>query len=82
MMRFFQKYQIIMNVLKNDEYTVTLSDGRSLTIRDHQFPLDDLYCWVNGWYSLPRAPLIQNYSYLEEVSETICKNLEQTPGFA
>ena len=83
MMRFFDLYKRTLNgVVKNDEYTLTLSDGRSLSIRDHQYPLDDLYCWVNGWYSLPRASVIQNYSYLEEVSDRSCKNLEQIPGCA
>ena len=83
MMKFFEKYREIVNgIAKNDEYTLTLSDGRSLSIRDHEYPLDDLYCWVNGWYSLPRASVIQNYSYLEEVSDRSCKNLEQIPGCA
>ena len=63
-------------------YTLKLFDDRSLTIRDHFYPLDDLYCFVNGWYSLDRAATVQNFTYLEEVSEESCKHLaEIVPGY-
>ena len=28
---------------------VRIPGGQSLTIRDHAYPLDDLYCYVAGW---------------------------------
>ena len=63
-------------------YTLKLFDDRSLTIRDHFYPLDDLYCFVNGWYSLDRAATVQNFAYLEEVSEESCKHLAKiVPGY-
>ncbi|CAK9023134.1 unnamed protein product [Durusdinium trenchii] len=63
-------------------YTLKLFDDRSLTIRDHFYPLDDLYCFVNGWYSLDRAATVQNFTYLEEVSEESCKHLAKiVPGY-
>ena len=54
----------------------------TLIIRDHTYPLDDLYCYVNGWYSLPRHEIVNNFSYLEEVSNRFCDHLaEIVPGY-
>ena len=59
--------------------TLTLPDNHSLTIRDHAYPLDDLYCFVNGWYSMPGdRHALMNFSYLEEVSDKFCDQLEKT----
>lgn len=43
-----------------------------------------MYCFVNGWYSFPdRAKVVQNYTYLEELSESWCQHLSTfVPGFA
>ena len=41
-----------------------MPNGREITIRDHQYPLDDLYCLANGWYDLPRSPAVNNFTYL------------------
>lgn len=35
-----------------------------VTIRDHAYPLDDVYCYVNGWYDLPRQKLISDFDYV------------------
>ena len=59
--------------------TLTLADNRTLTTRDHVYPLDDLYCFVNGWYSIPGdRHALMNFSYLEEVSDKFCDKLEKT----
>ena len=60
--------------------TLTFSDGRTLRTRDHDFPLDDAYCFVNGWYfpsDHPDRRALMNFSYLEEVSDKACSNLEK-----
>mmetsp|Transcript_133119 Transcript_133119/g.188065 ORF Transcript_133119/g.188065 Transcript_133119/m.188065 type:complete len:282 (+) Transcript_133119:64-909(+) len=63
--------------LSNKSATLRLPDGRSLAIRDPHYPLDDLYCWVNGWYDLDREAAVNNYTYLSEVSAAACRSLEQ-----
>lgn len=79
---FWTGYVFYVNGPQATPYTLKLFDNRTLTIRDHIYPLDDLFCFVNGWYSLDRAAIVQNFSYLEEVSERECKNLEETfPGY-
>ncbi|CAK9063632.1 Uncharacterized protein SCF082_LOCUS32917 [Durusdinium trenchii] len=79
---FWTGYVYFLNGPQATPYTLTLFDNRTLTIRDHSFPLDDLYCFVNGWYSLDRAAIVGNFSYLEEASEKACKHLEETvPGY-
>ncbi|CAE7302054.1 unnamed protein product [Symbiodinium sp. CCMP2592] len=55
-----------------------MPNGREITIRDHQYPLDDLYCLANGWYDLPRSPTVNNFTYLVQVSESSCRLLETT----
>lgn len=60
--------------------TLTFSDGRTLRTRDHGYPLDDVYCFVNGWYKSPDHPdrrALMNFSYLEEVSDKACSHLEK-----
>ncbi|CAL1166151.1 unnamed protein product, partial [Cladocopium goreaui] len=60
--------------------TLTFSDGRTLRTRDHGYPLDDVYCFVNGWYKPPDHPdrrALMNFSYLEEVSDKACSHLEK-----
>ena len=32
------------------------------------YPLDDMYCWVNGWYDLDREAAVNNYTYLSEAA--------------
>eukprot|EP00913_Durusdinium_trenchii_P023752 g22307.t1 len=54
---FWTGYVYFLNGPQATPYTLTLFDNRTLTIRDHSFPLDDLYCFVNGWYSLDRAAI-------------------------
>ncbi|CAE7447040.1 unnamed protein product [Symbiodinium sp. CCMP2456] len=61
----------------NTSTTLRLPDGRSLAIRDKHYPLDDVYCWVNGWYDLDREAAVNNYTYLSEVSAAACRSLEQ-----
>ena len=63
-------------------FALRFPDNRTLIIRDHSYPLDDAYCFVNGWYDLPRAELVNNFSYLEEVSDRYCDHLAKTfPGY-
>ncbi|CAJ1337865.1 unnamed protein product [Effrenium voratum] len=59
------------------EKALFFEDGRRMTLRDHDMPLDDAYCFVNGWYNLPRAQVVKNFTFLEEVSEAACKDLEK-----
>lgn len=53
------------------EKWLRLPDGRKFSIRDHFYPLDDVYCYVNGWYDLPRAKVAQNWTYLEEAARQL-----------
>ena len=84
MERFVETYS---SYLTNDSiatpFTLKLPDNRTLVTRDHVYPLDDLYCFVNGWYSPEdRQQAAKNYSYLEEVSERACEGLEgRVPGY-
>ena len=48
------------------EKALFFEDGRRMTLRDHDMPLDDAYCFVNGWYNLPRAQVVKNFTFLEE----------------
>mmetsp|Transcript_30640 Transcript_30640/g.49298 ORF Transcript_30640/g.49298 Transcript_30640/m.49298 type:complete len:297 (-) Transcript_30640:105-995(-) len=69
-----------MNSDKASAVTLTFSDGRTLRTRDHHYPLDDVYCFVNGWYTAPDHPerqALMNFSYLEEVSDKACSHLEK-----
>eukprot|EP00438_Fugacium_kawagutii_P004618 Skav229009 [mRNA] locus=scaffold127:404915:422372:- [translate_table: standard] len=69
-------YATYLNVSRATPVALHLPDNRTLVIRDHEYPLDDLYCYVNGWYSLPRrAEVVSNFSYLEELSESSCDHL-------
>ena len=45
---------------------------------------DDLYCFVNGWYSFAnRAEVVNNYTYLEHLSDSECDRLAKiVPGYA
>mmetsp|Transcript_42300 Transcript_42300/g.78760 ORF Transcript_42300/g.78760 Transcript_42300/m.78760 type:complete len:183 (+) Transcript_42300:67-615(+) len=62
--------------------TLQLPGGQTLTIRDHSYPLDDLFCYANGWYELDRHQVLHNLTYLEEVSEASCRWLEsKIPNF-
>ncbi|CAJ1394417.1 unnamed protein product [Effrenium voratum] len=63
-------------------FTFRLPDGRAVTTRDHVYPLDDVYCLVNGWYDLDAEQLLHNFSFLEEASDRACAELEQLlPSF-
>lgn len=73
---FEPMYAQILNSSWSTPFTLRLFDGRTLVIRDHFYPLDDLYCYVNNWYDLPRAEVVQNFTFLEEVSNQWCKHLE------
>ena len=68
-----------VDIDKADKMPVTVQffDNRSLTIRDHSYPLDDIYCYVNDWFAKDDiARLLTNFSYLEEASRAFCRNLE------
>ena len=83
-LRYVENYS---SYLANDSlatpFTLKLPDNRTLVTRDHVYPLDDLYCFVNGWYSITdRSQAAKNYSYMEEVSEKACEGLEgRVPGY-
>ena len=78
----FQALYSAYNVSGGTPFALRLPDNRTLIIRDHTYPLDDLYCYVNGWYSLPRHEIVNNFSYLEEVSNRFCDHLaEIVPGY-
>ena len=80
--RWFDQYATYINVPWATPFALRLPDNRTLIIRDHIYPLDDLYCYVNGWYSLPRHEVVNNFSYLEEVSNRFCDHLaEIVPGY-
>mmetsp|Transcript_105641 Transcript_105641/g.251893 ORF Transcript_105641/g.251893 Transcript_105641/m.251893 type:complete len:281 (+) Transcript_105641:74-916(+) len=74
----FQKVYDFIIPRTNTTTTLRLPDGRSLALRDKHYPLDDMYCWVNGWYDLDREAAVNNYTYLSEVSAAACRSLEQT----
>ena len=81
--RFEKAYSLFLNADFATPFTLKLFDNRSLVIRDHVYPLDDLYCFVNGWYNLPsRGEVINNFTYLEELSDKHCNYLEKVvPGY-
>ncbi|CAK9033250.1 unnamed protein product [Durusdinium trenchii] len=75
-------YSPILNSSTSTPFTFRLFDGRTLVVRDHVVPCDDLYCFVNNWYDLPRAEVVKNFTFLEEVSDKWCKHLEKiVPNF-
>jgi len=77
-------YAEILNVKNATPFTFKLPDETTLTVRDHVYPLDDLYCYANGWYNppIPRESLVNNFTLLEEVSGRSCEELSKTvPGF-
>ena len=81
-LRFENSYAQHINGSNATPFALRLPDNRTLIIRDHIYPLDDLYCYVNGWYSLPRHEVVNNFSYLEEVSNRWCDHLaEIVPGY-
>ena len=81
-MRFEDEYRKFVNGPLATPFALRFPDNRTLIIRDHSYPLDDAYCFVNGWYDLPRAELVNNFSYLEEVSDRYCDHLAKTfPGY-
>ena len=56
---------------------------RDETKSQHEsYSQDDLYCYVNGWYSFKnRAQVVNNFTYLEEISDTWCTHLANiVPG--
>lgn len=82
--RFEGFYAEILNVKNATPFTFKLPDETTLTVRDHVYPLDDLYCYANGWYNppIPRESLVNNFTLLEEVSGRSCEELSKTvPGF-
>ena len=70
-------YSQILNSSTSTPFTFRLFDGRTLVVRDHVVPCDDLYCYVNNWYDLPRAEVVKNFTFFEEVSDKWCKHLEE-----
>jgi len=79
---FEEAYNGYMNGPQATPFALRFPDNRTLIIRDHDYPLDDAYCFLNGWYDLPRAELVSNFSYLEEVSDRYCDHLAKTfPGY-
>lgn len=79
---FEAEYKEFMTGPQATPFAIRFPDNRTLIIRDHSYPLDDTYCFVNGWYDLPRAELVSNFSYLEEVSDRYCDHLSKTvPGY-
>jgi len=82
LLMFENSYAQHINGSNATPFALRLPDNRTLIIRDHIYPLDDLYCYVNGWYSLPRHEVVNNFSYLEEVSNRFCDHLaEIVPGY-
>mmetsp|Transcript_72139 Transcript_72139/g.169047 ORF Transcript_72139/g.169047 Transcript_72139/m.169047 type:complete len:282 (+) Transcript_72139:88-933(+) len=78
---YFEMYYKLLLPPMKDQKTFRLPDGSSLAIRDKVYPLDDIYCWVNGWYYASyekRKALVNNFTYLEEVSEPFCRSLEES----
>ena len=71
-------YVKFLNSSTSTPFTFRLFDGRTLVVRDHDLPLDDLFCYVNGLYDLPRSKIVNNFTFLEEVSEKWCKTFEET----
>ncbi|CAJ1457596.1 unnamed protein product [Effrenium voratum] len=63
-------------------YTYVLPDGAKVTSRDFLYPLDDIYCLVNGWYDLPRDKAANDREYVERMSRKTCQQLQaEVPNF-
>ncbi|CAK9010876.1 unnamed protein product [Durusdinium trenchii] len=74
-------YSEILNRSWSTPVTLNFFDGRTVVIRDHYFPADDLYCIAMGWYDLPwatRFAVVKNLTFLEELSEETCEQLSKS----
>ncbi|CAK9010872.1 unnamed protein product [Durusdinium trenchii] len=74
-------YADVLNHSGATPVTLNFYDGRTLLIRDHSSPHDDLYCYTMGWYDLPwetRFAVVKNLTFLEEFSEETCEKLSKT----
>lgn len=82
--QFNAYYTAVLTPTWATPFTLQLFDGRTVAIRNRNYPLDDLYCYVNGWYSFKnRAQVVNNFTYLEEISDTWCTHLANiVPGFS
>ncbi|CAK9057387.1 unnamed protein product [Durusdinium trenchii] len=56
--------------------TLRFPNGSLLTIRDYTYPIVDIYCYLNGYYDMPRKRLVKDYDYVEKISEAQCASVE------
>ncbi|CAK9080328.1 Histone-lysine N-methyltransferase EHMT1 [Durusdinium trenchii] len=56
--------------------TLRFPNGSLLTIRDYVDPIVDIYCHLNGYYDMPRQKLVNDYDYVEKISEAQCASVE------
>ena len=77
-LKYYRKF--LKNILDNPQatpFTYSLPDGKQIVTRDHTYPWDDVYCFANGFYDLPRHLLVSNFSFLEEASEKACQETKK-----
>ena len=69
-------FKSVLDTPQPTPFTFILPNGGRLVTRDHSYPYDDVFCLVNEFYQIPRHLLVSNFSFLEEVSEKSCKDVE------
>jgi len=76
---YFEVYQkeTAVPIFKNaTPKTLRFPDGSLLTVRDYTYPMVDMYCYLNGYYDMDRKKLVNDYEYLEKISEAQCASVE------
>lgn len=56
--------------------TLRFPDGSLLTLRDYDTPFMDVYCYMKGFYDMDRKKLVDDFEYVEKISEAQCASAE------
>ena len=52
--------------------TLRFPNGSLLTLREYDSPMLDIYCYMKGYYDMDREKLVNDFDYLEKISEAQC----------
>ncbi len=79
MQPYFEVYQqeTPNRVFKNaTPKTLRFPNGSLLTLREYDSPMLDIYCYMKGYYDMDREKLVNDFDYLEKISEAQCASAE------
>ncbi|CAL1172038.1 unnamed protein product [Cladocopium goreaui] len=79
MQPYFEVYQqeTAVPIFKNaTPKTLRFPNGSLLTLRDYVYPMVGIYCYLNGYYDMDRKKLVNDYEYVEKISEAQCASVE------